>query len=211
MNNRDKNKAANRSKILESAKVLVQLCGIEALSMRALAELAEVSPRTPYNLFGSKTDLLLAMLDIPMKELARNMPLNKSKVLESSLDLLETAFALYAPAVDYYRKIYWGIMSSDNHDSRARSLESTKQFVLAAILQAQANGELEVEVDADLLANHLVVTIAGLLGLWASDLLTDQELTDYTSRSLGLCFLSCCTAKVKAQIALKIPSFTRKL
>jgi hypothetical protein len=126
------------------------------------------------------------------------------------LHLLETSLSLYAPAVDYYRKIYRGIMSSDSHDSRAQSLESTKQFILAAIVQALKNGELDPAVDAEVLADYLVATMAGLLGLWASDLLTDQQLTDFTTRSLGLCFMSCCTSRVAAEIADKIPNFKRK-
>ena len=175
--------------------------------MRALAERAQVSSRTPYNLFGSKTDVLLAMLDAPLAEMARSAPPMTTDVLVTLVALAEGVVSLYAPQVDYYRQIYWGVMSSEQHESRVKTWQRAKLFILPIILRAQDNGELG-PIDAGALVDYVVTSLAGLLGLWASNLLTNEQLVNDSKRSLGFCFLSCCTDKVRAQITQALPPFT---
>ena len=58
----EQNKQRNRDRILAAAETILREEGPERLSMRYLAEYAGVSLRTPYNLFGSKTDILAELL-----------------------------------------------------------------------------------------------------------------------------------------------------
>jgi len=52
-----------RANILKSARKVVSHMGYDGLTMRGLAEASEVSPKTLYNLYKSKDELLLAALD----------------------------------------------------------------------------------------------------------------------------------------------------
>jgi AcrR family transcriptional regulator len=55
-------RARSSRKILDAARWLVELDGIDGLSMRRLAHEADVSVRTIYNLFGDKDGLLEALV-----------------------------------------------------------------------------------------------------------------------------------------------------
>lgn len=59
---REKQTAERKTRILDVADALIRQSGNTNFSMRMLAELAEVSPATPYNLFGSKDGIISASL-----------------------------------------------------------------------------------------------------------------------------------------------------
>ena len=63
----EQNKQRNRDRILTAADEIIRKDGLEALSMRHLADYAGVSLRTPYNLFGSKTVITgdITQVDLP--------------------------------------------------------------------------------------------------------------------------------------------------
>ncbi len=63
MSRREEAKAENRDRILTAAAKIIRQEGFERLTMRHLAESADVSLRTPYNLIGSKTQILLGLLE----------------------------------------------------------------------------------------------------------------------------------------------------
>lgn len=195
---REHNKAANRRKILDAAKALMQEGGLEALSMRALAERASVSSRTPYNLFGSKTAVLIGLLDAPLAQLQSAAPSSGGVVL-TLLDMLEPAYRAYEPELDYYRHIYWGIMSSDHAQARAGELARIRQMLEPVLALAIEVGEL-AEVDAQALAKHLVLLGLGLLGLWASNLINDLELLTHMRLALGQGLQAHASEALRAQI-----------
>lgn len=177
MNNRERNKAHNRNKILAAARDLLKEGGLEGLSMRSLAERAQVSSRTPYNLFGSKTDVLLALLDDPLRQLGESLPVAfESGILRASMKLIDDAYALYAPDIEYYRNIFWGVMTSDHPAARAANLERAQQIAQVLLGQALARQELLPATPLESLARHILLAVAGLLGLWGNALISAPEL-----------------------------------
>jgi AcrR family transcriptional regulator len=201
MNLRESNKDLNRRKILTAARELMREGGLEALSMRDLAVRAQVSSRTPYNLFGSKTDVLMGLLDEPLQRLWEYLPqLNQRSLLLMALTMVGKVYELYEPDLDYYREIYWGLMSSGHHDVRVVALDRARQLALPMIQQAIENGELKKDTGAEALASQLVLTTAGLLGLWGAGLIDGRELVDHIRRSMGLCFLAHCSETLSRKI-----------
>ena len=59
---REAGKAERRARIIQAARDLIRDTGDAGLSMRALAARAGVSLATPYNLFGSKRAIVMAVL-----------------------------------------------------------------------------------------------------------------------------------------------------
>lgn len=60
---REAGKEERRRRIIHAAKEMIRETGSTGLSMRALAERAGVSLATPYNLFGSRGAVVLAVLE----------------------------------------------------------------------------------------------------------------------------------------------------
>lgn len=193
MNAREAGKDLNRRKIIAAAQELLREGGIEALTMRSLAERAQVSSRTPYNLFGSKTDVLIGLIDEPLRRwIAAPSPPVAQGVLATMLAMVQVIYRQYEPEIDYYQTVYWGVMASDHHEARAAGLTRSRKMAERQIHAAIAVGELRPEIDAPALAAHIVAVIMGLLGLWASKLLSGPQLVAESERSLILCFLGYC-------------------
>lgn len=62
-----------RAKILKTARGLVSKFGYDGLTMRGLADAVKVSPKTLYNLYQSKDELLLSALDDLLTELTQSV------------------------------------------------------------------------------------------------------------------------------------------
>ena len=92
---REAGKAERRQRIIEAARDLIRETGATGLSMRTLAARAGVSLATPYNLFGSKSAIILALL-----EDARAFRERFAAV--RTPDPLERIFAAVDLSVDYY-------------------------------------------------------------------------------------------------------------
>lgn len=202
MNNRERNKAHNRNKILTAARELLKEGGLDGLSMRTLADRAQVSSRTPYNLFGSKTDVLLALLDDPLRQLRDRLPVvTATRALHASLNLVDEAYALYAPEIEYYRNIFWGVMASDHPAARAANLQRAQQITQMLLGQALARQELLPDTPLDALARHIMLSIAGLLGLWANALISAPELVMEIKKTLAYSLARHCPPALQADFA----------
>jgi AcrR family transcriptional regulator len=60
---RERNKAKRRAAILDATLELLATTRVDALSTERIAERAEVSPATVYNLVGTRQELLTALID----------------------------------------------------------------------------------------------------------------------------------------------------
>ncbi len=86
----EENKARRRAQILAAARELIGEGGMSALTMRKLGERAKVSVRTIYNLMGSQSDILRAVIAKPMSEMLeavsavpQNAPIEKLDAIVS--------------------------------------------------------------------------------------------------------------------------------
>ena len=212
MSAREAGKDLNRQKIIAAAQELLREGGIEALTMRSLAERAQISSRTPYNLFGSKTDVLIGLIDEPLRRFlsAPSLPLAKG-ILPTMLAMVQVIYRQYEPEIDYYRTIYWGVMASDHHEARAAGLTRSRKVAERQIRAAMAAGELRAKTDPPALAAHIVAVIMGLLGLWASKLLSGPELVTECRRSLILCFLGYCTPTLVPDLSSELAQLDDRL
>jgi AcrR family transcriptional regulator len=93
---REAGKAERRKRIIHAARDLIRETGNVGLSMRALAARAGVSLATPYNLFGSKRAIVLAVLDDVREYHDRFAHLR-------STDPLERLFGAVDIAIDFLR------------------------------------------------------------------------------------------------------------
>ncbi len=176
MDPREESKRQNREKIKMAAERIIRQEGMEKLTMRHLAEEAEVSLRTPYNLFGSKTEILISLMDEVAWGFGDITGGSSSRpVLERLLQLIDRMERVYASDETFYRDIYWAIMSSDQPDSRIRNTERLIALSQAAIADAIAANELDEAVDAEDFGRHLMIQLLAVLGMWASGYFDNKD------------------------------------
>ena len=202
MSRREEAKAFNRARICAAAQEIIRREGMEKLTMRHLAERAGVSLRTPYNLFGSKTDVLIALLDEAKFHLA---PLGATRTEGSAMAHLFDALAgigtFFARDEDYYRGIYHAIMTSDHHAAREAGVDravSTSQLLVEGLV---ASGELAPETDSQSLGHHLAIQLLAVLGMWGSGFFSNHESIAQIRRAWLAELLHHCSAKSRPSLA----------
>lgn len=168
------NKQRNRDRILAAAETILREEGLEQLSMRYLAEVAGVSLRTPYNLFGSKTAILGELLTRTLNTLLPPATAGSGQVT-TLLGLLDGLSAARPALDEHLRSLFWSIMTAPDQTLRDLGLEWVTRMLRPRIEAALASGELEAATSADALARHLMVLIMGILGMWAGRQLTIEE------------------------------------
>lgn len=176
MSRREESKELNRTRIRAAAEAIIRTEGIEHLSMRRLAEQADVSLRTPYNLFGSKTDILISLMQEAEAQLA---PLASGKderpVLLRLLRALDRIEAFFGSDEEYFRSIYASIMTSDHPDVRKAAVARSVEMSSVRLQQAAVAGELIEGTDAQHLGRHLAIQLLAVLGMWGSGFFSNRE------------------------------------
>jgi AcrR family transcriptional regulator len=176
MSRREEAKAFNRARICAAAENIIRTEGIDKLTMRRLAQQAGVSLRTPYNLFGSKTDVLIALLDEAEFQFD---PLSaagaEGSAMAQVLGVLARIEAFFASDETYYRGIYQAIMTSDHPE--ARSAGVARAITTAQLLMARPamRGELAPHTDSAALGRHLAIQLLAVLGMWGSGFFSNRE------------------------------------
>lgn len=202
MSRREEGKALNRSRICAAAEDIIRREGIAQLNMRRLADEAGVSLRTPYNLFGSKTDLLIALLDEAHLQLA---PLcaavGQGSALDQLLDALARTEVFFASDEEYYRGIYHAIMTSDH--PKAREAGVVRAITTAQLLMARAVelGELVRQTNSVALGRHLAIQMLAVLGMWGSGFFTNRESIAQVRRGWLAELLHHCSEELRPSLA----------
>lgn len=161
---------ARRNRILDAAALLIRSTGGTDFSMRALAEAAEVSPATPYNLFTSKEGLLYALLSRSLDEVTeRGLAFRSSDPLERVLEASVQAADIFLQDPDYIRPLYQFLLGVVDPIHRPRFVERSLSFWRAALSTAEAEHLLTPDFDIEVLVYTLMAHFMGLLEFWIHD------------------------------------------
>jgi AcrR family transcriptional regulator len=176
MTQRERAKEEKRARIRAAAAHIIRREGMEKLTMRRLAEQAGVSLRTPYNLIGSKTDVLIALLEEagfdPITALAAS---DDSLIVERLLTALQQVEAFFDTDESFYQEVFWGVMSSDQPGIRESGIERVVETCQLMMEQAKAQDELLGDTDTQDLGRHLAIELLSVLGMWAAGFFSNRE------------------------------------
>jgi len=152
---REAGKADRRRRIIHAARDLIRETGNAGLSMRALAARAGVSLATPYNLFGSKRAIVLAVLDDVREFQDRFAHLRSSDPLERLFTAVDMAIEFYVSDPLFYRTLWAAVF--DTSDDVRREIYNWKRndFWLGLIRECAAAGAIAPSVNVELLFHML--------------------------------------------------------
>ena len=153
-----------REKILSTARKLIEAEGYEGVTMRELARESSVTPKTLYDQFGSKDELLL----IAMKERFRHTyDAITAEKIQSGFDklffVLDTVIEISAKNLNFARGIA-ALKASDQRDL----VEIRKSTYFQALSQIRDEGDFVDWVDMDMILDSLYRSVSCLYFSWFS-------------------------------------------
>lgn len=165
---REAGKQERRRRIIEAARDLIRETGNAGLSMRALAARAGVSLATPYNLFGSKQAIILAVLEDVREYRQRFAALRTVRPLERIFMALDLALQYYMDDPRFYKTLWISVFEMSD-DVRRGILNSQRDAFWQGLMeQAVAAGDLSADIDAALLVRQLDFIQRSALHGWAT-------------------------------------------
>ncbi|MEM6475387.1 MAG: TetR/AcrR family transcriptional regulator [Pseudomonadota bacterium] len=181
---REKGKDRNRAKIRDAAEAIIRAEGIDKLNMRRLAQDAGVSIATPYNLFGSKADVLVSIL------VEKQMDFHSPPAEQEGKPALELLFEahdairqFFASDEEFFRAVQREIMVAEDTAPSHAGLQQATFVIRGYIDQAKRRGELRSDTDVDELSHHLATIMVAVQGMWASSFFSNEESMAHIKRS----------------------------
>jgi AcrR family transcriptional regulator len=164
MSVRELQKNTRRRAILDAARSLILEGKDRDFSMLTLAEKAGVSLVTPYNLFGSKSSILLEIVreDIFMR-IADIESLASDSLAEWVAALSATLAEVYYRNRHFYRRMIVTLVQQQNADSQREALAFSYRTFENALSGLRERGTLPATVPAAVLARQFAHSVSGSL------------------------------------------------
>ena len=171
---REKQSDERKRRILNVADALIRQTGGTEFSMRMLAEMSEVSPATPYNLFGSKDGVLSASLARSLSTLVvEGLAVRSGQPLDFVISTSEAAVNRLVAEKDLLRPLYLYLLGVVDPLHRPTHIKSSLYFWRTVAETAGGNGLGLVECDT--LSTMLFAHFLGLLELWIHQDIDDDS------------------------------------
>ncbi len=173
---RERGKQRRRQRVLDAARRSVVRDGVEALRMRALAEQAELSSRTLYNLFGSKAEVLAALTFEALDALAQELgPLSGGDPIARSRSVITLSIERFHAKRQLYRPLLAAAYRGLGGPSGAAVLGEARRLQREALEEAQQRRQLRTNVAPDLVAHHVLGAYNHAAAAWSRGELDHEE------------------------------------
>jgi AcrR family transcriptional regulator len=174
---REAGKHERRRRIVEAARALMRETGAAGLSMRALAARAGVSLATPYNLFGSRHAIVLAVLQ-DLREYQERF------AARGSADPIERIFIALDLALEYYKndprfyKTLWGALFNTSDATLSNIFNPRRNaFWLGLIADAINAGAISKDIKREILLRQLDFILLSAMHGWVVGEIEQESLT----------------------------------
>jgi len=204
MGSREASKSQRKDDIIHAARSLMQQPGNAAFSMRSLAEQAGVSIATPYNLFGSKQAVLVALLDEDFSNYQAQLAELESSGLEALFEAVALMQHQFAGEPEFYRNVFAAVSSEAGPE--LRFILSGPRYVLwkQLIREATRAGALDAAIDPDAFTITLSQLILANVQEWARGFLEIEEMDARICYGLALVLSAVATADAKPLLKKKL-------
>jgi AcrR family transcriptional regulator len=183
---REAGKAERRRRIIHAARDLIRETGNAGLSMRALAARAGVSLATPYNLFGSKRAIVLAVLDDVREYQDRFSHLGSTDPLERLFAAVDMAIEFYVDDPQFYKTL-WASVFDASDDVRSEIYNPARNAFWRNLVDAvAAAGVIAPRVDVGLLFKTLDRSFGAAMLEWVVGELEPERLAPTIRYSYAL-------------------------
>jgi AcrR family transcriptional regulator len=195
MGRREENKSQRRRDILTAARKLMREASTAAFSMRALAEEASVSIATPYNLFGSKQAILVALLDDDLADYQAELGSLATEGVDALFDAVALMQRQFAGDPGFYRNVFSAVAAEAGEE--LRFVISGPRYALWKNLlrEATRDGLLDADIDPDAFAITLSQLLFANVQEWALGFLELAEMDARIRYGMSLALLAIATPR----------------
>lgn len=205
---REQGKDARRTRIVDAAYALLREVGMAEMSVKMIAERADVSPATVYNLFGAKGAVLAKVYE-------RDLLVFERRVSEvQAADALDWIFDAVAIAADLYRAdpcFYRATMSSRDagldRDMVLSAHRPRVAFWSRMVGRTLAEGHLRPDADVERLGVLMIQIAAGALLHWVSDLISVDGWELETGYGFAAALYPFATEPARARLDVRLTEF----
>lgn len=193
-------RARNSRHVLDSARLFVARRGLEELSMRRLADEADVSVRTLYNLFGDKQGLIAALVQESFD--AMDAAAGAVEATDPIERIWEAVAVSVAATTRHVPKAVVAAIVADPELYRRLSRGWHGRRTVAESIDAAArSGALRCDLAPDLLVQHAGTVFLHLLGRWAADEIDESVLQAGVLHAFDVCLLAIARPHVRPRLA----------
>ncbi len=202
---REEGKNRRRDKITAAARALIQ-SGESGFRMRALAEEAGVSIATPYNLFGSKSAILSAVMDADLSRFKATLARQNA----DSLSLFNKTVSIARELMDLDQQFYRNVMLTQ--DSMAPEADRTRLLHWQQLIDnAVAEGFVLTFTDSTALAIHFRQLFSTAFHRWAREEISLKEAEAQANYAITLSLAGVATPVAKQRLHSNLRKYQETL
>jgi AcrR family transcriptional regulator len=208
---RERNKGKRRDAIISATLALLREQSIESTSIERIAERAEVSPATVYNLMGSREQLLLACVDRVIMGVVDTLAAKDitGDPIANAMVIVEQSAAAFIDDGAAYRQII-GEVGAYARSGSTMAFDPA-QLQIAAMRAAQRSGSIRDDADPAAVGRQIYLSYNGALFAWAAGRLTDDGLHTAVKHGLFTALAAFATESRRAQFLVELDQLGRRL
>ncbi|WP_194163710.1 TetR/AcrR family transcriptional regulator [Mycolicibacterium sp. P1-5] len=196
-------------RVLDAARSFIEQNGVEQLSMRRLADEAEVSVRTLYNHFGDKDGLLTALvqcsldsMDVEVHQIAARDPIERIwEAVGVSIDKVVS---------EVPKAVVRAILMDDRLVSQVNERWTGWDLIVTEIRAAMHSGALRPDIDPVVLAEHAGMVLFHLQRRWTSSEITDLQLREGALHAFDVALLAIARPRARTRILAHIETLQHR-
>lgn len=212
MSRREAAKAERRRRIVGAVRALVKETGEAGLSMRAIADRAGVSITTPYNLFGSKRAIVIAVLEDVREFNERFSRLARAGAIDRIFEAVALSLGYFAEDPDFYRTLWAEALRVESRDLRGE-LSSPQRYAFwwALLTEARREGALLPAIELDPLLRSLDAMFVAAMLAWVLGAIEVEELIPSVGYGYALVLRGAATGAYQAPIEARLLAYQEAL
>ena len=208
---RERHKDQRRMRIVHAAHDLLREAGVDDLSVKMIADRADVSAATVYNLFGAKGAVLAKVYERDFEGFAAKVAAaGAPSAIDSIFDSIRIAADLYRNDPSFYRGM--SIRNPRAEPELVVSVQSPRRAFWQTLLElAIGQGDLVPDARIDLVSMAMLQLVGGAFGYWCADLITVDEMELQTSYGIARLLLGMARPSGRAKLQRRVAAIEASL
>ncbi|HLZ83425.1 MAG TPA: TetR/AcrR family transcriptional regulator [Caulobacteraceae bacterium] len=208
---RERHKDQRRTKIVDAAYSLLREVGVDEISVKMIADRADVSAATVYNLFGAKGAVMSKVYERDFEGFASKVAAAGSpNAIDAIFESIRIACDLYRNDPNFYRGM--SIRNPRAEPELVVSVQNPRRTFWQTLLElAIGQGDLAPDVRADLVSMAMLQLGGGVFGWWCADLITVDEMELQTAYGIARLLLGMARPPGRAKLQRRIAAIEASL